>query len=192
MAETQPIQTHSDSARFKTAESRLCPFKHALLLQGSRPPNQGCADSTTASLGIPLRCVNWENFHHGIERIGLNHSAETRASMHHPPHGRDESLFGFCTTQCGIAIPWYNGAMCQLAKLSSRHRAHWAEAFLLYYTILYYAILLDSVLYCILLHYFTVLYCIKLYYMAVMKVYSTFAQRSVVSPFLIRHAFEYY
>ena len=39
-------------------------------------PNQGCADSTTASLGITMRCVNWGSFHHGIEYIGPKHSTE--------------------------------------------------------------------------------------------------------------------
>ena len=78
MAETQQVETHSDSARFKTAESGLCTLKHALIRQGSRPPNQNCADSTTASLGITAWCLNWGNFHHGIEHIGPKHSAEKR------------------------------------------------------------------------------------------------------------------
>ena len=125
MAETQQVETHSDSAGFNTAESKLKTMH-----------------------GIRGRCINWGNFHHGIEHIGPKHSAEKlcectilprahRAEafrrkavrMHHPPHGRDESLFRFCTTQCGVAIPRYNGAVCKLGKLSSRHRAHRAEAF---------------------------------------------------------------
>ena len=81
MAETQQIQTHSDSARFKTAESGLCAFKHALTRQGSRPPNQGCADSATASLGITVRCVNWGNFHHGIVEALLIGAALIKALL---------------------------------------------------------------------------------------------------------------
>ena len=122
MAETQQAETHSDSARFKTAESGLCTLKHALIRQGSRSPNQNCAD--TASLGITVRCLNWGTFHHGIEHIGPKHSAEKfckcsylprahRAEafrikvlqMQLPPHGRDESLFHFRGTQCGVTIP---------------------------------------------------------------------------------------
>ena len=99
MAETQQVETHSDSARFKTAESGLCTLKHALIRQGSRPPNQNCADSTTASLGITARCLNWGNFHHGIEHIVPKHSAEKVLQMQLPPHGRDESLFHFRMTQ---------------------------------------------------------------------------------------------
>ena len=50
--------------------------------------------------------------------------------MQLPPHGRDESLFHFCITQCGVVIQSrYHGVVCELGKLSSRHRAHRAEAF---------------------------------------------------------------
>ena len=134
MAENQQIQAHFDSARFKAAESGLCTLKHALIRQRSRPPNQNCADSTTASLGITARCVNWMK----LSSRHWAHRAEAFRrkvlQMQLPPHGRDESLFHFRIAQCGVAIPdsavhGIKDAMCKLGKLSSRHRAHRGEAF---------------------------------------------------------------
>ena len=118
MAETQQVQTHTDSARFKTAESGLCALKHALVRQGSRPPNQNArykgAVYKLGKLSSRHRAHRAEAFRRKV------------VQMQRPPHGRDDSLFHFRITQCGVTIPdsaCVQRSLIQLIRQTSIKRA---------------------------------------------------------------------